>query len=112
VEYAGDQDSDGLRDSDRMTQRESQELPPGIGRSIRLDVPCRETMLVAVMSDGSYPLVVYPPDEPAALAVEEKALLKQALAGEFGKHRDDQAASGNDSGTPERGTLGAKQVQL
>ncbi|MGQ0718413.1 MAG: hypothetical protein ACT4NP_14100 [Pseudonocardiales bacterium] len=111
MEYDGNLDSDGLRDSDTTNQRERQKLPPGIERSIRPDVPCPETKLAAVMSNGSYLLVAYPRGEPAAFIVEEADLLKQALAGTFRKHRDEQAASGKDSGTPERGTLGAKQVQ-
>lgn len=110
--YEGNQDSDGLHDSDHTEQREGHEPPPCIERSIRPDMACPETTLVAIMSDGSYLLMAYPRGEPAAFVVEEEAdLLKQALARAFGKHRDERAASRNSSGTSEHGTLGAKQVQ-
>lgn len=83
----------------------------GIGRSIRPDTPCPETVLVAVMSDGSYLLVGYPRGEPTAFVIREEAdLLKQALVGTFENPRH-EAASGNDSATPDHDTLRIKQVQ-
>ncbi|MGH3899366.1 MAG: hypothetical protein ACRDTA_14215 [Pseudonocardiaceae bacterium] len=111
MEYEGDQHSDGLCDSAITKQRKDQEVPSVIESSIRSDVPCPATMLVAVMNRGSYLLVAYPQGEPAAFVVEEADLLKQILAGAFAKHGDERAAGVNDSGTPERGTAAAKQVQ-
>lgn len=67
-----------------------QEAPPGIGRSIRPGVPCPETVLVAVMSDGSYLLVGYPQGEPAAfMAGEDADLLRQELERVFRNPKDD-----------------------
>lgn len=83
----------------------------GIERSIRPDVPCPETVLVAVMSDGSYLLVGYPRGEPTAFVAREEAeLLKQALTGAFENPRSG-AASGNGSTAAEREALQTKQVQ-
>lgn len=80
-------------------------------RSIRPGVPCPETVLVAVMSDGSYLLVGYPRGELAAFVVGEEAeQLKQALAGTFGNPQD-EPANGNGSETPEHETLSTKQGQ-
>lgn len=81
------------------------------GRSIRPDVACPETVLVAVMSDGSYLLVGYPRGEPTAFVAREEAeLLKQALTGAFENPRSG-AASGNGSTAAEREALQTKQVQ-
>ena len=59
---------------------------PDIGHSIRPGVPVPETVLVAVMSDGSYRLVGYPQSEPAAFVVRDDAgSLRQALRAAFGR---------------------------
>lgn len=73
------------RDADDQCHGDGQDRQQfGIERSIRPGVPCPETVLVAVMSDGSYLLVGYPQGEPAAFVVEgEAGLLTQALAGAF-----------------------------
>lgn len=47
-------DADSFRHSDGAGVCQDHEVSPGIGHSIRLGAPCSETMLVAVMSDGSY----------------------------------------------------------
>lgn len=76
-----------------------QEAPPGIARSIRPAVPCPETVLAAVMSDGSYLLLGYPQGEPAAFVVGDDAdLLRQALQAAFG-YATDSAVSGNSNRT-------------
>lgn len=57
---------------------------PGLVHSIRPGVPCPETVLVAVMTDGSYLLVGYPQGMPAAFIVpEDAAPLRHALATAF-----------------------------
>lgn len=60
----------------------------GIEHSIRPGVPCPETVLVAVMTDGSYLLVGYPQGIPAAFVVpKDAAPLRQALGTAFGNLR-------------------------
>lgn len=72
--------SDGSRYCGGTGEYQDHEASPGIGRSIRPGVPCPETVLVAVMSDGSYLLVGYPQSEPAAFVVgEDTYLLRQAI---------------------------------
>lgn len=61
-----------------------QEASPGITHSINPGVPCPETVLVAVMIDGSYLLMAYPQREPAALVARDDAgPLSQALKAAF-----------------------------
>lgn len=40
--------------------------------------PCPETVLVAQMTDGSFVLMAWPPQEPAAILVGEEAAMLQA----------------------------------
>lgn len=57
----------------------------GIAHSIRPKAPVPATMLVVVMSDGSYLLMGYPQGEPAAFIFPEDAdLLRQGLGIAFG----------------------------
>ena len=52
-------DADSFRHSDAAGTCQDHEVPPGIAHSIRPGAPCPETVLVAVMGDGSYLLVGY-----------------------------------------------------
>ncbi len=54
--------TDDQAHNDGLDQREGQEAPPGVSidHSISPGVPCPETVLVAVMTDGSYLLMGYP----------------------------------------------------
>jgi hypothetical protein len=71
--------------TDQGNSHHNQEAAPGIEHSISPGVPCLETVLVAVMTDGSYLLMAYPRCEPVALVARDHAdLLRQALAGAFG----------------------------
>ncbi len=107
IDQAG-QDPDGLCRGDGRD--EGREAPRGIDHSIRPGVPCPETVLLAVMSDGSYLLVSYPRGEPAAfVAREDTDLLRQALEAAFGS--TDEAVRGNGKGTPGNETLRTRQVQ-
>lgn len=64
-----------------------QQVPLGITHSISPGVPCPETVLIAVMSDGSYLLMAYPQREPAAsVARDDAGLLRQALTAAFESH--------------------------
>jgi hypothetical protein len=57
----------------------------GIEHSIRPASPCPDTVLVAVMTDGSYLLMAYPLGEPTALVVAKDAGgLQRELAAAFG----------------------------
>ncbi len=57
----------------------------GSMRSFRPGAPCPETVLVAVMSNGSYLLVGYPQGGPTAWVVQNDAdPLRQALQTAFG----------------------------
>lgn len=57
----------------------------GIGHSICPGAPVPATVLVVVMSDGSYLLVGYPQGEPSAYVIAEDAVtLRQALGTAFG----------------------------
>lgn len=103
---------DGLRHGAGMEQREGRhEAPPSIDHSISPGVPCPETVLVAVMSDGSYLLVSYPQGKPAAFVIGEDAgPLRQALAGAFG-NRTDEAASGDGNATAMLGNKASRTEQ-
>ncbi len=58
---------------------------PGIEHSIHPGVPCPETVLVAVMMDGSYLLLSHPQGRPAAFVAPKDATpLLRALASAFG----------------------------
>lgn len=84
------------RESDRTTQdtdehrhdddrRDGHDMPWAIEHSIRPGVPCPETVLVAVMTDGSYLLMAHPQGKPAAFVVGEDAdPLRRELAAAFG----------------------------
>ena len=64
---------------------QGRQRPRGVNHSISPGVPCPETVLVAVMSDGSYLLVGYPQHGPTAFVVGEDAdLLRRGLEGAFG----------------------------
>jgi hypothetical protein len=103
-------DPDGSCHSDGTGN--DQEAPPGIGRSIQPGVPCPETVLVAVMSDGTYLLVGYPQGEPAAFAVGEDAdLLRQGLEGAFGNPKDGENGNSNGTVAPGNGARRAEKVQ-
>jgi hypothetical protein len=72
--------------------------PRGINRSISPGVPCPETMLVVLMTNGSYLLVGYPQAGPTALVVHDDAgPLRQVLTAAFGDPTD-ETASGNGNG--------------
>lgn len=89
-----------------------QEVPPGIGCSIRPGVPCPETVLIVVMSDGTYLLVGYPQGEPAAFVAGEDAdLLRQGLDGAFGKPKGREHSNGNGTLAPGNGALHTEKVQ-
>ncbi len=111
----GGPDTDGSRRCDDTRECQDQEVPPGIRRSIRPGAPCPETVLVVVMSDGSYLLVGYPQGVPAAFAAGEDAdLLRQALQAAFGYPTDDAGSgNGNSNGTavPENRALRIKKAQ-
>ena len=54
-------------------------------RQHRPGMPCPETLLVAVMTDGSYLLMAYPLGEPTALVVAKDAGgLRRELTAAFG----------------------------
>ena len=56
-----------------------------IDRSVRPGAPVPATVLVAVMSDGSYLLVGYPQSGPSAYVIAEDAVpLREALTAAFG----------------------------
>ncbi len=107
---------DSVRHSDGAGACQDHEVPTAIGHSIRPDVPCPETVLVAVMNDGSYLLVGYPQGEPAAFVVREDTdVLRRGLEGAFGNPTDEAAGWNDDSnGTAVRGNgaLGIKKAQL
>lgn len=72
-------------------QQSAPEPEPGTGveRSIRPGVPIPETVLVAVMADGSYLLMAYPQQEPAAfLAPDDAGPLREVLTAAFGSPAD------------------------
>ena len=57
----------------------------GIEHSVRPVAPCPDTVLVAVMTDGSYLLMAYPLGEPTAFVVAKDAVgLRRELAAAFG----------------------------
>lgn len=80
---------------------DGQHVQRGIGRSIRTGVPCPETVLVVVMSDGSYLLVDHPQGEPTAFVFRDEAgPLRQALDGVLGNPGDEAVSgNGNSNGT-------------
>lgn len=60
-----------------------------IKHSIQPGVPSPETVLVAVMTDGSYLLMAYPQREPAAFVIKDDAgPLRDALTAAFGSSTD------------------------
>jgi hypothetical protein len=84
-----------------QSDNHSQKAPPGIGiaHSISSGAPCSETVLVVLMSNGSYVLVGYPQGGPAAFVTAEDAgSLRQALTAAFEPgHLIDEGATGNDT---------------
>lgn len=91
------QNSNGFRHNDDVNMG-------GLTHSISPGVQCPATVLVVVMTTGSYLLVQYPEGEPAALVTAEDAgLLRQGLEQAFG-HPAARFGNGNDSGSkPARG---------
>ncbi len=68
---------------------QNQNASPDIQHSIRPGVPSPETVLVTVMTDGSYLLWAYPQREPAAFVVPDDAgPLREALTAAFGSPAD------------------------
>jgi hypothetical protein len=64
---------------------QGQKAASGIEFSVRPGVLSLETVLVAVMTDGSYLLMAYPQREPAVLvAPNDAGSLREALAAAFG----------------------------
>jgi hypothetical protein len=86
---------------DQSDNHNSQKAPPGIGiaHSISSGAPCPETVLVVLMSNGSYVLVGHPQGEPAAFVTAEDAgSLRQALTAAFEPGcLIDEGAIGNDT---------------
>jgi hypothetical protein len=84
---------------DQSGKHNSQHASPGIGiaHSISTGVPCPETVLVVLMSNGSYVLVGYPQGGPAAfVTAEEAGSLRQVLTAAFEPgHQTDEAATWN-----------------
>lgn len=86
-------------------------LQYGIERSIRPGVPCPETVLVAVLTDGSYVLVGYPQGGPTAFVVQDDAApLRQALEEAFGEPTD-EAVNSNGTAILGHKALGTAQAQ-
>lgn len=104
-------DPDGSRRCDGTGERQDHEAPPSIGRSIRPGAPCPETVLVVVMSDGSYLLVGYPQCEPAAWAIARDAgLLHRALGDAFG-HGQSAGSEIDEATLPGNETTHAREEQ-
>jgi hypothetical protein len=79
---------------DQSDSHNSQEPPPGTGTtpSINPATSCPETVLVAVMADGSYLLMAYPHREPAAFVTRDEAgLLREALTAAFQNPGDEDS---------------------
>jgi hypothetical protein len=84
----------------------------GITHSIQPGLPCPATVLVVMLSDGSYLLVGYPDGEPAAfLTSHDAGLLRQELDRAFG-HPDGMSARDDGTGAAgNKGVMGPKKVQ-
>jgi hypothetical protein len=96
---------------DQSDNHNSQKAPPGIGlaHSISTGAPCPETVLVVLMSNGSYVLVGYPQGGPAAFVARDDAgLLREALTVAFEPgHFTDEAATGNGTTSENTGAVQA-----
>lgn len=89
--------TDGVRHGGGTGPDRDRREPSGIDHSINPGVLCPDNVLVVVMSDGSYLLVGYPQNGPAAFVTRDDAgPLRQALQGAFGNPTDD-AVGGNGS---------------
>ncbi len=90
-------DTDNVRQGtgeDQSDSRNTQKASPGIKHSIRPGVPAPETVLVAVMTDGSYLLMGYPQREPAAFVARDDAgLLREALTAAFQSSVDEDSGA-------------------
>lgn len=95
MEHKGDQAGQGTDDQRHGgVGRKGHHASCGIEHSIRPGVSCPETVLVSVMTDGSYLLMGYPRGEPAAFVVgKDTDLLRRELAAAFGS--PDRAPSGS-----------------
>lgn len=98
-----------------MKLRPIKETLPGSGHSISPGEPCPETVLVARMTDGSYLLMAYPQNEPAAFVARDDAcLLRQALTAEFRSPTNETARENgysNGKVVPEHGAPHTEQAQ-
>lgn len=97
---------------------QDRQRPRGINHSLSPGVPCPETVLVVVMSDGSYLLVGYPQHGPTAFVMGEDAdLLRRRLEGAFGSPtaetvRGNGNSSSNEAVLPDNKAPSTKQIQL
>ncbi len=83
MEHEGIQPTQGANDHPDRNGVDGQQQR-GIDHSIRPGALCPETVLVAVMTDGSYLLMAYPLGEPAAFVVAKDAVrLRRELAAAF-----------------------------
>jgi hypothetical protein len=94
VEHEGIQPTHGANDHRHRNDVDGHQQR-GIEHSIRPAAPCPDTVLVAVMTDGSYLLMAHPLGEPAAFMVAKDATgLRRELAAVFGStqlaHRADE----------------------
>lgn len=109
VEHEDNQLDEGTDNQPHGDSQDQQQL--GIGRSIRPGAPCPETILVAVMTDGSYLLVGYPRGELTTfIAAQDAGSLREALAEAFG-HSTDEVVSRNGNGIPEHEPRSTEQAQ-
>lgn len=95
MEHDNDQparDAQGFRHDEGRTEKPQF----GIARSIRPGVTVPATVLVVVMTDGSYLLVGYPQREPAAfIAVDDADPMRKVLTTAFGRPEDTPANDNN-----------------
>jgi hypothetical protein len=84
VEHEGIQPTHGAHDHRHRNGVDGPQQR-GIEHSIRPASLCPETVLVVVMTDGSYLLMAYPLGEPAAFVIAKDAVpLRRELAAAFG----------------------------
>lgn len=84
--------------SDGTNMNNHHHVPRGIRHSVRPGAPCPKTILVAIMTNGSYLLMGYPQGGPTALVVsDDVGPLWQALHAAFGSPPDEDSTSRNRS---------------